>query len=69
VSLLIHEHQTVVEVAAQAGHAPAMTLSTYAHVTAELEAAERVSAETQILNARHESAPGSYPGRPATRAG
>jgi hypothetical protein len=32
VSLLIHERQSVVEVARQAGHAPTMTLSTYAHV-------------------------------------
>jgi integrase len=42
VSLLIHEGRTVLEVAAQTGHAPTMTLSTYAHVIAELEGAERV---------------------------
>jgi len=52
VSLLIHEARSVVEVAAQAGHAPTMTLSTYAHVIAELEGAERVPAGTQILAAR-----------------
>jgi hypothetical protein len=61
VSLLIHEGRTVVEVAAQAGHAPTMTLSTYAHVIAELEGAERVPAETQVLNARRECVPVSYP--------
>jgi hypothetical protein len=43
-----HEGRTVVEVAAQASHAPTMTLSTYAHVIAELEGAGRVPAETQI---------------------
>ena len=32
VSLLIHDGRSVVEVARQAGHAPTMTLSTYAHV-------------------------------------
>ena len=63
VSLLVHEGRTVVEVAAQAGHAPTMTLSTYAHVIAGLEGAERVPAETQILNARRESVPVSYPPR------
>jgi hypothetical protein len=61
VSLLIHEGRTVVEVAAQAGHAPTMTLSTYAHVIAELEGAERVPAETQIAAARREYVPVSYP--------
>ena len=52
VSPLIHEARSVFEVAAQAGHAPTMTLSTYAHVIAELEDAERVPAGTQILAAR-----------------
>jgi len=51
VSLLIHEGRSVVEVAQQAGHAPTMTLSTYAHVFAEL-GDERMSAEEQILRAR-----------------
>lgn len=35
-SLLIHEGRSVVEVAAQMGHAPTMTLGTYAHVFADL---------------------------------
>ena len=52
VSLLIHEGRTIVEVAAQAGHAPSMTLDTYAHVIAELQDAERVSAESTIRAAR-----------------
>ncbi len=51
-SLLIHEGQSVVEVAAQLGHSPQMTLSTYAHVMAELASAERISAEEQIRAAR-----------------
>ena len=51
-SLLIHEGQSVVEVAAQLGHSPQMTLSTYAHVMAELANAERISAEEQIRAAR-----------------
>jgi integrase len=36
VSLLIAQGATVVEVARQAGHAPTMTLSTYAHLFDEL---------------------------------
>ena len=63
-SLLIHEGRSVVEVAAQAGHAPTMTLSTYAHVIAELEGAERVPAGTQILAARREHVPVSYLAEP-----
>ena len=51
-SLLIHEGQSVVEVAAQLGHSPQMTLSTYAHVMAELADAERIPAEDQIRAAR-----------------
>ena len=38
VSLLIAQGATVVEVAAQAGHAPTMTLDTYAHLFDELRA-------------------------------
>ena len=51
-SLLIHEGQTVVEVARQAGNSPTMTLDTYAHVMAEAEGGERVSAEAAIRAAR-----------------
>ena len=52
VSLLLAEGATVVEVARQAGHSPAMTLSTYAHLFEELEGAERRSAEDEIRRAR-----------------
>jgi hypothetical protein len=52
VSLLIAEGRSVVEVAAQAGHAPTMTLDTYAHVIAELEGAERRPAEELISEVR-----------------
>jgi hypothetical protein len=44
----------VVEVARQAGHSPAMTLSTYGHVIEELEGAERRSAE-EVINAAREA--------------
>lgn len=36
-SLLLHEGRSVVEVAAQLGHAPTMTLDTYAHLFADLD--------------------------------
>jgi hypothetical protein len=42
----------VVEVARQAGHAPTMTLGTYAHVMADLDGSDRVSAEEAIRAAR-----------------
>ena len=42
VSLLIHEGRSVVEVARQAGHAPTMTLTTYAHVFDEFTLGERL---------------------------
>jgi len=51
-SLLIAEGLSVVEVARQAGHAPTMTLDTYAHVMADLDGAERVPAEAAIRAAR-----------------
>lgn len=51
-SLLIHEGRSVVEVAAQLGHAPTMTLDTYAHVFAELD--ERSSADDLIVKARRD---------------
>lgn len=66
VSLLIHEGASVVEVARQAGHAPTMTLSTYAHVIDELDGAERVSAEVHIRQARDELVSVECPTRPAT---
>jgi integrase len=51
-SLLIAEGASVVEVARQAGHAPTMTLDTYAHVMADLAGAERMPAEAAIRAAR-----------------
>jgi integrase len=51
-SLLIGEGMSVVEVARQAGHAPTMTLATYAHVIADLDGGERVPAEASIRAAR-----------------
>jgi hypothetical protein len=52
ISLLISQGATVVEVARQAGHSPAMTLSTYAHLFDELGAGEHGSAEDLIRAAR-----------------
>ena len=54
VSLLLAEGRSVVDVASQAGHAPSMTLDTYAHVIEELETGERVPAEGVIYAARGE---------------
>ena len=52
-SLLIHEgRHSIVDIAAQLGHDATMTLSTYAHVVAELRDAPRISAEEQIRAAR-----------------
>jgi integrase len=56
-SLLLAEGASVVEVARQAGHSPAMTLSTYGHVIEELEGAERRSAEAVIRAARDAAIP------------
>jgi integrase len=61
-SLLIHEGRlSVVEIAAQMGHSPTMTLNTYGHVIAELADAEKVSAEELIRQAREEIRPISGP--------
>src|SRR4029453_11914094 len=51
-SLLLAEGASVVEVARQAGHSPAMTLSTYGHVIEELEGGDSRSAEAVIRAAR-----------------
>jgi integrase len=51
-SLLIHEGRSIVSVAAQLGHSPALCLRVYAHVLAELEDAPRISAEDAIATAR-----------------
>ena len=56
-SLLLAEGASVVEVARQAGHSPAMTLSTYGHVIEELEGAERRSAEAVVRAAREAATP------------
>jgi hypothetical protein len=48
---ILAEGHSVVDVAAQAGHAPTMTLDTYAHVMAELDGDGR-SAEAVIAAAR-----------------
>jgi integrase len=52
VSLLIAQGATVVEVARQAGHAPTMTLSTYAHLFDEDDGADHRPADDQIRAAR-----------------
>ena len=52
-SLLIHEGRlSVVEIAAQLGHNPTVSLDTYAPVMAEQDGGERVGAEEQIMAAR-----------------
>jgi integrase len=52
-SLLIHEGRlSIVEIAAQLGHSPTMTLGAYAHVMAELKGTRRISADGQIRQAR-----------------
>jgi integrase len=51
-SLLLAEGRSVVEIARQAGHSPAMTLDTYGHVIDELEGAERRAADAIIREAR-----------------
>jgi integrase len=51
-SLLIAEGMSVVEVAAQAGHSPTMTLNTYGHVMEELAGEKRTDAETTLRQAR-----------------
>jgi integrase len=58
VSLMVREQRTsVVELAEQLGHAPTMTLNTYAHVFAEHRRAEPVDANDWILAARNAAAP------------
>ena len=52
-SLLIHEQRTsIVELAAQLGHAPTMTLNTYAHVYAEDRRSEPIDVNAWIRRAR-----------------
>lgn len=61
-SLLIREGKSVVDVASQLGHAPTMTLSTYAHVMADLDDEDRRSADEMIREARAEVSGGSEEG-------
>ena len=56
-SLLLAEGASVVEVARQAGHTPAMTLSTYGHVIEEFEGADVRSAEAVVRAAREAATP------------
>jgi len=51
-SLLIAEGASAVEVAAEAGHSPTMTLNTYGHVMKELKGDERRDPEAAIRDAR-----------------
>jgi integrase len=53
-SLLIREGRSIVEVAAQLGHAPTMTLDTYAHVFADLDEVDRQPAAEVIEQARQQ---------------
>ncbi len=55
-SLMVREQRTsVVELAEQLGHAPTMTLNTYAHVFAEHRRTQPVDANEWILRARAEA--------------
>ncbi len=51
-SLQLYAGLTIVELAAQMGHSPAVCLSTYQHVMADLKGTERLPAETRIEVAR-----------------
>lgn len=55
-SLLLAEGRNPIEVAAQMGHSPVMTLQTYGHVIEELRGKERQSAEQLIVAARNSCA-------------
>lgn len=52
VSLLLAEGRAIHYVAAQAGHDPQLTLSTYGHLLAEFADADRIDAEHEIVKAR-----------------
>lgn len=51
-SLLLAEGRSVHYVARRLGHSPALTLSTYGHLFAEYEDADRIDAEAEIAEAR-----------------
>jgi hypothetical protein len=52
VSALLAEGRSVLDVAAQAGHAPSVTYDTYGHVIHDLEGVDRRSAESVFADAR-----------------
>jgi integrase len=54
-SLLLAEGRTVHYVAAQLGHSPVLTLSTYGHLISEYADAGQIDAEVEITRARHAS--------------
>jgi integrase len=56
VSLLLAEGRAIHYVAAQAGHDPQLTLSTYGHLLAEYTDADRIDAEEEIAKARYATA-------------
>ena len=55
-SLMIQAGYSAVELAAELGHAPTLTLNTYAHVFSEFARGERVDPERTIIEARQERA-------------
>jgi integrase len=60
VSLLIHEGQSILEVARQAGHSPQTCLRDYGHLFDEFDPAAREPAEAMIKAARDELVPPAY---------
>lgn len=53
-SLLLAEGRSIHYVARRLGHSPALTLSTYGHLFAEYEHADRIDAEVEIARAREQ---------------
>jgi integrase len=51
-SLLLAEGRSIHYVACRLGHSPALTLSTYGHLFAEYEHADRIDAAAEIAQAR-----------------
>lgn len=60
-SLLLAEGRTIHHVAAQLGHDPALTLSTYGHVISEFEDRQTVDADAEIRKARRQVGSRSVP--------
>jgi hypothetical protein len=61
VSLLLSEGRSIVDVAAQAGHAPSLSYDTYGHVLYDVEPTENRPAETLIDAARAAGVPTVFP--------